>query len=749
MAEQKNKYQLILSPRQINQLTAIYEDYMYSVRQYERSLQMSSVDLLASFRMEQLYHETKPNFPWRWEFLNRQEKQEFQNMVNDDLSQEYKNSYISLQHTNPIDDNNAPIQAIPDGYNIFVIDKQLPSPVERYIIAYPKDANIGDTEFFIDKLYKATYCQKENADMSVAEFFSNPKNQTELHILINLINQCREQNYQVKDKYQRMVTNLYAAETTVHWENTILELLSSFAEKTQEVCRTLYGSAALQRAEQDNFIPSANDFRDYVHIRHLMRHQWDTLDELGYFRTSSKNAEKRTEYMLSYLNLCSGTIIQRQKAYINALHQMQHVIAHIAPERMIREQSESKNQFIKRLKAYRQKHPEEELIVELNYPLESDKYKALHKDLQKVFPQIKITEEFLSNQEAFNRMEEDYSRRSWFLSAYHDLECRMMTYCLTRGEDLKNKDAWDYFRNHDLISPQETLLWHEYTDLRNMLSHNFYSPSLRQKLRSVEEEYIRHQNAVENKLLELAPESKRLGHGVYLMTHQDGLCVTIDYINRKISHSIKCPEMQQIKCKGKIDLTDPKFASRNKKLPATETYPNGLEINSAGDKIVSIKLPNKTGINIEKQRIIWSADAQLHTNADNFNLLQVGNYKLITNKDFRVTSFLESNHGRPIHSGDICLMSGKHRAFIGDLEYLKEFHYKNSDGNLVKAQFKQLDNGTQILLSDGTKISLQGADLAITHKGKVLTYDNRHEFAATYENTPTTQQPTINHCCER
>lgn len=79
----------------------------------------------------------------------------------------------------------------------------------------------------------------------------------------------------------------------------------------------------------------------------------------------------------------------------------------------------------------------------------------------------------------------------------------------------------------------------------------------------------------------------------------------------------------------------------------------------------------------------------------------------------------------------------------------QEFHYKNSDGNLVKAQFKQLDNGTQILLSDGTKILLQGADLAVTHKGKVLTYDNRHEFAATYENTPTTQQPTINHYCER
>lgn len=749
MAEQKNKYQILLSPKQINQLTAIYEDYMYSVRQYERSLQMSSVDLLASFRMNQMYHNTAPEFPWKWDFLNSQEKQEFQNMVNDDLSQTYKNSYISLIHTNPADDDNEPIQAIPDGYNIHVIDRQLPSSVERYIIAYPKDATIGSTNFFIDKLYKATFCKKENADMPITEFFSDEKNQTEFHILINLISKAREYNYQIEDKYQRIITNLYAAETTAHWENTILELLGSFAEKTHDICHRLYGSAELQRAEQDNLIPSADNFRDYIQIRHLMRHQWDTIDDLGYFRTSTKNVEKRIGYLLSYLNLCDRTIVQRQKAYINVLHQMQHIIHQLEPDRIIRNPSESKNQFIKRLKAFKHEYPDKDLIVELNYPLESDKYKALYKDLQKVFPQIKIREEFIDNQEAFSRMEQDYSRRSWFLSAYHDLECRMMTYCLTRGEDFKNRDAWEYFRNHNLLSPKEALMWDEYKDLRNALSHNYYSPRLRQKLRDVEQEYLKHQNDLETKILELAPESKRLRHGVYLMTHKDGLCVTIDYVNRKISHSIQCPELQQFKCVGKIDLTDPKYAKHHKKQPSTETYPNGVEISTANNKIVSFKMPNNISINFEKQRISWSSDVQLHTNAEKFNLLQAGNHKLTTNKDFRVTSFFEGTHSRPIHSGDVCMMGGKHRAFIGDLEYLNAFHYKNSDGNLIKAQIRQSDTGTQIALNNGTKILLHGTDLIVAHKGKVLTYDNRQEFAATYNDAPFIPPQTIKRGNER
>ena len=382
MTKQKNLHQKLPLSDQLDELTAIYEDYLNVVRQHERTVQSSpdgllSVDLLAQFQMYKLYNESLPEFPWNWDFMNFSEKQEFQDIIVDNRDADIRHSYISLQHINPDDNNAEPIQLVPDGYMAYSIDMQLPSMVERYIIVYPENATVGSTTFFIDSLYKATYNKEKYADMPVGDFF---KAQTEFRILINLINACRKMTNPDEKKYHRQLIKLYAEETTSPWENTVLEVLGLFAEKVRDISRKLYNppkntddsdyiDQAFKYAEKNGMIPSAADFQDYLNIRHLMRHQWDTKDGLGnfYLEKADMNIGKRAEYVQSYLRLCDDkTIIQRSKAYIEILHQMQHIIGQLKPEYIIRDNSESKTKFAERLKQYHRKNPDKVPEVELN-----------------------------------------------------------------------------------------------------------------------------------------------------------------------------------------------------------------------------------------------------------------------------------------------------------------------------------------------------------------------------------------------
>ncbi len=736
MTKQIKTYQMLLTPKQKEELTAIYEDYLYMARQYEKLLQQVSVDKLAEFHMSQLYNEkNQPEFPWKWNFLDFQEKKEFKNLENDDTPKNLKHSYISLMHTNPAEDESKAMSFAPEGYAVYTMDKHLPSAVERYLVLYPEDAVIGQTEFLIDGVYKAEYAKKENADQPISEFFEDPKHRSEFRAMINLINKCRKNRYEQEYQRLRQVIHFYAAEVTEPWEHTILEIIGSFAEKLQNVCRNIYKTKddAFERAEQDGLISSAANFRDYVNIRHLIRHQWDTMDDLGTFQTSSKNAKKRSEFVQSYLRLCDKTIVQRQKAYIEVLHQMQQVIGRIIPERIIRAQSESNSKFVARLKEYHRQNPDKDVTLELNYPLLESKFNSLQKIVHKVFPTAQIAENSFDLKKEFNNWEIDYARRSWFLHSYNALECKLMTYCVTRGEDLRSSGAWHYCCDHNLISKEEHSIWHDYKDFRNALSHNYYSPTLRQKLCDMEEQYCQHLNALETKLYEAAPTCKKLRPCVYQMIHKDGLCVTIDYKNRQFLHGMKNTNEFQFKEKGKIELPPEKRVTAVKSGPKNETYPNGVTYTLSGNQITSFKMPNGTTFVLEKQRIVWAPNVQFHTNAEHFNVLQTANYKLMTDKDSRVTGFFEKNRKQRVRGGDMCLLEYKHRAYIDTIGRLKEFNFKKADGQIVKTMFKQTKTGSSVLFADGTCIAWHGKDVEISHNGKVLNYDTRQEFAASYD----------------
>ncbi len=87
-----------------------------------------------------------------------------------------------------------------------------------------------------------------------------------------------------------------------------------------------------------------------------------------------------------------------------------------------------------------------------------------------------------------------------------------------------------------------------------------------------------------------------------------------------------------------------------------------------------------------------------------------------------------------MRGGDTLLLDYRHRATIDEDGCLQEFKYKNADGKMISASFKLSQaEPPLILLTDGTRISLQNGSMKIMHGDMTLSYDNRQEFAVGYD----------------
>lgn len=740
-----DKNNMLLPQQQTDELTAIYDDFVYVARQYESMLKTVSIQDLACYQMQEMYSDGKLDFPWKISQLTYYETHKFDDFLNEKIHTDNGKSYITLQHLNPAQNKCKQLEYVPQDFAVNIMDMQLPSEIERYVIVSPENAKIGDTEFYIDGQYKAVYTRKTN--QSVFECLNDKQTQSEFRVLINLVEGLRKQHYEHNEKFNGIVLNAYAAEITSVFENNILEMIGSFAEKMQSICRRKYhiknGKKAFEAAQQDGLIDSAEDFIGYVHIRNLMRHQWDTMDELGYFNSedASKNSSERAKYVNSYLKLCDKTIVKRMKSYIDVLHQMQNVVAKINPARLIRNLSEGNSKFTERLKKACMQNPDVMIKAELNHALTDDKYKTLSRNIRKFLPKVEVVDDFSERKEYFVQMENDYRLRSWFLQTYHSLECRMMTYCITRGHDLKNRKAWEYLKTAGVISPREYDVWKNYATLRNMLSHNYFNQDLRRQLRDVENSYYNDINEFSRKLIEISPDLQWIEKGVYKYLHQDGKVVILDFNNRKVlSESAPLPQ-SSLKIRGKIDLD--LLTPKKPKNSAVEKYENGAELNLTGNKISAIKLPSGVRINLEKQRVVWQENVMLHTNAENFNILQTSDSKVLTDKNFKVTEYTQKNKKQPFYAGDTILLDYRYLTSLDGSGRLKEFKFRKDDRTILQTSFRQSKDGkSAIMLNDGTQILLQNHEMTITHNGKVLDFGSRKEFVATY-GTNQTMPPQI------
>lgn len=735
-----NMYSASITPKQKKNLLAMYEDYLYFSRGIEMAAQRSSVQGMAAWQLMQMAgsKQIEKRVPWKVEYASIYERQNYENFVNQNFEHKSHYAYISLNHTDLQKDVKLPkIFYIPDDYDVSNVDMELPSPVERYAAAFPKGITLGETSFLIDGKFKASYALEEKAGMPVSEAFVDSKIQTEFRMLMNLVKFYDEQP-DLKDKdYFRNFVNIIASEAVAVYENMLLETLNSLADKSHEICQSIYGGRShddyLMQAEKDGFIPSAARLQDFLNIRHLMRHQLDTLNSLGKFRPdlAEKNENLRRKYLQSYCDLCDKPVIGRIKAYVAAGDFFRPALKALYPNYIWRENSESNSHFISRIKAFRQKNPDEPLLVEINVPLLSDKRKPLLNSIAKVTDNVRVIDHLQLTDEKFNAFEDDYRKRGCFLRAYNTMECQMMTLCLANGQDCSNKKAWEFMLRRKLISVSDyEKKWKPWRQIRNELSHNHLDASLRQRLSEAFDDFMQATDEMEKKIDAVMPQWERVGENVYQTIHKNGgRGVKIDFNSHRIDKGYRRENID------KAQSSADNAAKPNRKKVYTEVYAGGVEIATAGTEIVACRLPNRMEIKLRKQRIVYPDGSAFYMNAANFNIFQTDKAKVFTGKDFKISKFMDNNQKQKLYRNDTRIIGTQHKITTDQYGRLQKINYKNDNAEAVTLNIVALrgENGGCINFSDGTKLEIDTeGKFKVFHAGIELTFANRQKFAQSY-----------------
>jgi len=732
MAQNTEQKYKSITPQQIAQLNAIYNDYLYIVRRHEGLF--NAGDISAHLATEQIISHSPDNAHYSWEYgpASINDKQRFEDAVNNDIYPQGNAVYIILHHVKKQENcGYSKYFAIPP-YALTDVNMQIPSGIERCSIIYPTNGTLENVEFYVDGKYKIVYNSNDAKNILIRDAIQDYDILSSLCGIINVTKAFCKNKYVMDDKFRKSAEQIYATERLSRNENVILELIGSFAEKILAICREIYGDKlttyrALKCAEQDGFIQSADDFRDYINLRHFMRHQWDGLDYYGTFDSgqAAEHEKYRNNYINSYLKLCDNTLVQRKKNYINILHQMQFVMQNINPNLMIRDQFESNNKFFKRVKSFVMQTPGQNITAELNYQITDEKYKKLINNFYKFLPVVDIQEEFEHSPNMQTKID-SYNMRSWFLNTFNSADCMVMRYCLMRGRNLVRNAAWDYIRDTGIITPAEYDLWYNYTDLRKALSHNYFDDALRQQLHDCADKYEQDLQILNQKILSIDIRARKVSPGVCEYLGPDGLLVRLDYNN----HCVADVKKITIDCDGKtVVVPQPQKPSK----PEKEVCPNGVEFNMSGNEIINVKLPNGIIINLNTQSIDW--DIKTHWNTDNeyFNTLQTDKSKIITDKDLRVTEYTERNRPRPYRAGDSWFLDGRHHIQLDAGCRIKELKFKNFRNKVIQTAFIHKKDGQNLLIfPDGTTVTQFGKQITVTHADKTLTFDNRQDFAATY-----------------
>lgn len=752
-ATEKNK---LISSRQIEKLTAIYDDYVYMVREYEQYMLFTPFEEIVSEQKEVIYP-NEDKFPWKITPLDNDEQEEFAAFTRNEIRGKENRSYICLQHIKAEENNGEPPVFAITPYTTLTVGAQLPSAIERYSVSFPNDVTFGNTEFYIDGRYKAVYTGKNDKDKLLAEYIESPEHSGEFLFMLNVGECLRKNQYVEDDAFEKAVSEAYANERTKVTENDLLEIIGSFGERVKDICNEKYGNKDAKKnnqndskyniikAQKEGFMKLPKYFWDYVNLRNFMRHQWETLEEWEDFmpKTYKPSQEKRAERVDSYLHFCDKPIYLRLKRYIAILHQMQNIISEVNPSRIIRGQEETDYQFLKRLKFAYKKNPSKHLEAEINYPTYSDKFLLFKGDIAQISPDIRIADDTCETDEKFEHMferMEGHKERSWFLQAFHTIECNAIGHCIRNGinhnKDNKNLtvyDAWDYLKDTGVMTSDEHDKWIDYSRHRRDISHYYFDEGLRGWLKNNIDEFRQDITALRKKLNEAGPIVTKQPDGTYKYTHKDGKEVILDHKRHLIVKVTKKPQEQQ-KTLSKSEFLSKAYVTYTKNKRPRKVYPNGVEIeNDANKKITGIKLPNNVFINIEHQSIHWGKNTHWYENAQFFNALEINRSTVQTNKKLRVTEYRIGRDPQDFDYGDHLFIDDKHRVVIDDDGFIKKFDYKVAENKVIQAKFRRTDDGRDIVVfDDNTGVVFSGKDVSVIRNGKVLSFDNRDEIALSY-----------------
>jgi hypothetical protein len=459
-------------------------------------------------------------------------------------------------------------------------------------------------------------------------------------------------------------------------------------------------------------------FQDLLNIRHLLHHQFDTLDGYGRFINgeNKQNESIRERYMESYRNLCGGSFTDRINSYIESTNMFKPLVEGLVPNMFIRGKQESNSKFLQRIKEYAKSNPNTTIFVETSYPYKDKKKEALIKNINKIIPNAEIIDQIQgSNINDFSIKISGYMNRHRYLEIFQILEHRISEYCLLQGDKCPPHQGWVKLLKDKVISSKEAEKWEKYKTLRNDLSHNYLSKELLSQMEMLLPQLTQDAINLSDHFDAIKPKIVINENNVCVATHGDGKIVEIDFINKTVLRV--------------IDKNGKQLQNRQTSTPKgkyIEEYKNGAKIHLKGTDITQIRLPNN--ITISNQQLTFPDNSKLYYKDDRYYLL-LPNAKMILGTNFEVISYIEKGRKINTSTNEMIRPNPKYRLKIDGQKRLKTIEFVSEDKKTISLEF----SSNNITFSDKTVWNTNTDNLSISHNEIELSYQNRKQFIESYD----------------
>ncbi len=726
-------YAAALSPGSKQNLLAVYTDYISLVRNLEHVVRRYKPSNLSGYQLGRIYDKDIENNPWDVEELSPEGAAAYVDFVkNSKTDRAHHYCYVSVDHTVPEQNIAEPsIMSAPGDFAVFSRNNALPARIERWVAAYHQDETLKGAQFVVNGRWLMHY-NHDAEGIKLSEAFADERIEKRFATMIDVLAQLSPDKRRFSEKeVMNAQEEALASALVAPFENVLLSSLSSLTEENHQMIKTLfykrYGENYMVQAENQKLISSAASFQDYLNIRHLMHHQWDTLDGLGKFNAveTEKNASVRRRYLDSYMRLCGKPLLGRINAYIESAKEFAPVVAALNPDFLRRNDNESNSKFIERVKAYARSHPNANILVEANYPYGSDKKAPLLKSLNKLVPEAKIVDNAGLDIDGFMEKVSGYLSRSNYIDLFQQIEYKLSQHCLFCGKNYPPNIAWNYFRGKKIITPAEAERWAAFKHLRNALSHRYLDPRLTAEINAVFPEFLKMAIGLEDRIAALNPVIRQVEGSVYRVEHQNGMVVDIDFASKTI-----------------LSVTDAKGASRPcARIPENagrrqyaEEYKNGLSITVAGTEILSCRLQNGIVIELKGEKLAYPDGSKLYLDNPERNFLILkGGVKLITDKQFKVINYIINGKSVTLDKNEVLRPNSRRGLKIDQNGCLAKDELCFSGGRAENIVFKPGKNGVpSIQFADGTRLVMAQGAFRVSHNGVELSYRTRRAFAETY-----------------
>ncbi len=728
-------YASSLSAKQKAQLFAIYRDYIFLSRNFEQITQMNSSKYLASRHLEMIKDPQDGAMPWELGTTNINEINNFENFIaSKDLDDNAENlSFVSITNTLPENNKYPPMQSTPANYGVYAHINALPHNIERYVIAYKKDKKLKDITFVIDGKYSLKYIGSTFSDITIQDAFEDEKFIKNISSILSISAYFNEDiRYIEKAKFEQANAEGLTMEIMSPYENVLLSTLSNLAEETDNILKALlikkHPTNYLSKAESQDLIPSAHQLQDFLNIRHLLHHQFETLDGYGRFINGQDDQNKsiRNRYLESYQRLCSGTFVERISKYVKTADNFKDLVSGIYPTLLIRGSNESNNKFIQRIKEFRKQNKDTTIYIETSYPNREKKKNALLNSINKLFDNVEVIDNIQSeNINDFIKRIVLYMERKKYIETFQILEHKIGEYYLFSGEKCPPTQGWNKLVKQKIITQKENERWEQYKYLRNELSHNYLSDNLASQMLDILPQMVDDAIELNDRIESLKPQIVRTDKGTFLAKHKDGKIVEIDFEEKKI-----------------INIIEPNGNTKTEKKAYspigkyTEEYPNNMSISLEGTKINSIKLPHGIVINFKKSKLTFSDNAKLFMDGSDKNYFVTPNSKIILDKEFNIISYIENGRRINVSPNEIIKTSEAHLIKTDNSCKLKSDDLNVAENKTIVINFETKNNKTIITFSDNTIWEINGKENKLSHNGIVLSYKTRKAFVDSYNNPP-------------